>query len=29
MIKEKQDIKDIYEKFKKYGSEWLYDLLIF
>lgn len=28
MIKEKQDIKDIYEKFKKYKSELLYNLLI-
>lgn len=28
MKKEKQDIKDIYEKFKKYKSELLYNLLI-
>ena len=28
MNKEKQDIKDIYYKFKKYGSEWTYNLLI-
>lgn len=28
MNKVKQDIKDIYEKFKKYGSEICYDLLI-